>query len=77
MQIFLIQLFYMEKILWTVYNRLAKAYIAKKKNIKCYVFSSNLMKKFLINSTGNWKKVHIMGIRMTLYSCFIPDLTKI
>ena len=31
----------------------------------------DLMKKFLINSTGNWKKVNIMGI----YD-FIPDLTK-
>lgn len=38
-------------------HRLTKAYLSKKKYIKCYTFSSDIMKKFLVNTTGNWKKV--------------------
>ena len=36
-------------------HRLTKAHLAEKKYIKCYEFSSALMKKFLLK--GNWKKV--------------------
>ena len=38
-------------------HRLAKAFLQNKKNIKVYFFDKKLMKKFLINSKGNYEKI--------------------
>lgn len=37
-------------------HRLAKTYLAKKKTIKAITFTKPLMRKFLINTSGNFKK---------------------
>ena len=37
-------------------HRTIKAMLQGKKTIKAYQFPTKLMKKFLINSTGNWKE---------------------
>ena len=41
-------------------HRLTKSMLTNKKTIKVYTFTSELMKKFLINSSGNWNKVDRM-----------------
>ncbi len=41
-------------------HRLTKAHLEKRKKIKAYVFSKELMKKFLINNSGNWNEVDNM-----------------
>ena len=38
-------------------HRLAKAHLTNKKKIKAYVFTGDLLKKFLINSQGDWDKI--------------------
>ena len=38
-------------------HRLSKAWITKKKYIKTYKFSDDMMKNFLINEKGDWKAV--------------------
>ena len=39
------------------YHRIAKSIIQKKNKIKAYVFTNEEMKKFIINRTGDYKKV--------------------
>jgi len=39
------------------YHRIAKSIIQKKSKIKAYVFTNEEMKKFIINRTGDYKKV--------------------
>lgn len=43
-------------------HRLSKAYSQNKKYIKAYVFDKEIMKKFLVNNNGNWKKIDNMEI---------------
>lgn len=43
-------------------HRLSKAWLNHKKYIKAYEFDNDLMKKFLINKDGDWKKVDQMEI---------------
>ncbi len=40
------------------YHRLAKAVLTDRKNIQVYVFDKNLLKRFLLDSQGNFVKVH-------------------
>lgn len=43
-------------------HRLVKSILSGKKDIKVLVFSSKLMRKFLINKKGNWKEVSKMSL---------------
>jgi disulfide oxidoreductase YuzD len=43
-------------------HRLTKAVLQKNTTIKAYVFNDVLMRKFLVNSTGNWNKVQQIGM---------------
>jgi len=43
-------------------HRLTKSYLDNKKTIKAYIFPKDIMKKFLINKTGNWTKVNKIQI---------------
>ena len=39
-------------------HRLTKAYLNGNKTLKAYIFSKQLMNKFLINNKGDWNKVN-------------------
>ena len=41
-------------------HRLTKSYLDNKKTIKAYIFSKDIMIKFLVNKTRNWTKVNKM-----------------
>ena len=43
-------------------HRLIKSYLDNKKTIKAYIFPKDILKKFLINKTGDWDKVNKMKI---------------
>lgn len=43
-------------------HRLTKAYIERRKTINAYIFDSKLMRKFLIDSDGNWDKVDSLDV---------------
>lgn len=42
-------------------HRLTKAVLKKDATIKAYVFDDALMKQFLLDDKGNWKKVNAVG----------------
>jgi disulfide oxidoreductase YuzD len=43
-------------------HRLSKSILTNQTRIKAYVFDKELMTKFLVNKTGDWKKVDDIGI---------------
>lgn len=43
-------------------HRLSKAYLQKKSHLKAYVFSDSLMKKFLVSTKGDYKKLEGLDI---------------
>jgi len=43
-------------------HRLTKAYLLGEKNIKAYSFNKKLLKKFLINNSGNYNEVDNLTI---------------
>jgi hypothetical protein len=60
------------------YHRLAKAHLARRKAINAVCFDTDMMKRFLLNSTGNYEAVKAMTIAsiMQLFHKRFPDIPK-